>query len=72
MYRSRMGFVDLQQGKRKPVLSEDEVEPFIMAPDAHPLDYHVDVPPYSFSPHLKLQLGKYVATSAGIVVRRGR
>lgn len=49
-----------------------EVEPFILAPDTHFLDYHVDVPPWTGKPHLKLRLGQYVATSVGIVVRRGR
>jgi hypothetical protein len=48
-----------------------QAEPFTVAPDAHVLDYHVDVPPYRHDPHLKLRLGRYVATSAGIVVRRG-
>jgi hypothetical protein len=48
-----------------------EVQPFTVAPDSHYLDGFVDVPPYTHAPHLKLQLGKYVATSAGIVVRRG-
>lgn len=45
-----------------------EVEPFIIAPDSHFMDYYVDVPPYSLEPHLKLQIGQYVATSVGIVV----
>lgn len=46
------------------------VEPFRVAPDAHYLDSHVDVPPYTHNPHLKLRLGSYVTTSAGIVVRK--
>lgn len=49
-----------------------EVEPFIIAPDSHYMDYHVDVKPWTFNPHLKLRLGKYVATSVGIVVKRGK
>ena len=48
------------------------VEELRIAADAHPLDYYVDAPPYSNHPHIKLMLGKYVATSIGIVVRRGR
>jgi hypothetical protein len=48
-----------------------EVESFAMAPDAHYLDYHVDVPPYTHNPHIKLKLQQYVTTSVGIVVRRG-
>lgn len=49
-----------------------EVEPFVIAPDIHALDFHVDVPPYSLQPHLKLMLGKFVSTSVGLVIRRGR
>lgn len=49
-----------------------EVEPFSIAPDSHPLDFHVDLPPWRNKLHLKLRLQQYVATSVGIVVRRGR
>jgi hypothetical protein len=49
-----------------------EVSPFVMGPTAHALDFHVDVPPYSGNPHLKLLLSSYIATSVGLVVRRGR
>lgn len=49
-----------------------EVEPFIVGPTAHALDYHVDVPPYKHDIHLKLLLAGYVTTSVGLVVRRGR
>jgi hypothetical protein len=47
-----------------------EVQPFKQAPDAHVLDYHVDVPPYTHDPHIKLELSGYVTTSAGVVARR--
>lgn len=48
-----------------------DVEPFRIAPDAHVLDFHVDVPPYAQNPHLKLEMmGKFVTTSAGIVIRK--
>jgi len=48
-----------------------DVEPFTIAPDAHVLDFHVDVPPYTQNPHLKLEMmGKFVTTSAGIVIRK--
>lgn len=46
-----------------------EVAQFTVASSAHPLDSHVDAPPYA-TPHLKLQLEGHVTTSAGIVVRR--
>lgn len=48
------------------------VQPFIVAPNSHYWDFHIDVPPYAQNPHLKLLLWNHVATSAGIVVRRGR
>ena len=47
------------------------VQPLTIAPDSHYWDFHVDAPPYSHEPHLKLLLGQYVATSVGIVVQRG-
>jgi hypothetical protein len=48
----------------------NEVQPFVVAPDSHFLDFHVDLPPYSGEPHLKLKFGRHVTTSAGIVVRK--
>ncbi|AOJ26331.1 hypothetical protein WJ12_07775 [Burkholderia seminalis] len=47
-----------------------EVESFAPAPHAHALDFHVDAPPYSNNPHLKLRLAGYTTTSAGICIRR--
>lgn len=49
-----------------------EVQPFVVGATAHALDFHVDVPPYAQDVHLKLLLAGYVATSVGIVVRRGK
>ena len=34
-------------------------------------DYHVDVPPYTHDPHLKLHLMGFTTTSIGLAVRRG-
>lgn len=48
-----------------------EVQPFVAAPHAHALDFHIDAPPYMPNPHLKLRLSEYAATSVGLVVRRG-
>ena len=48
------------------------VQPLVVAPNSHHLDFHIDMPPYLHNPHLKLLLWSHVATSAGIVVRRGR
>lgn len=47
------------------------VTEFTVAPPSHFWDFHVDTPPYTSKVHLKLLLEGYVATSAGIVVRRG-
>ncbi|WP_435477723.1 hypothetical protein [Variovorax sp. RT4R15] len=49
-----------------------DVQPFIIGPTEHALDYHVDVPPYVQDVHLKMLLASYVTTSVGLVVRRGR
>ena len=35
-----------------------------------PLDLHIDVPPYSQSNHLKLQIAQWVTTSFGITIRK--
>jgi SAM-dependent methyltransferase len=48
-----------------------EVAPLRIAPDSHPMDGWVDVPPYSGDAHLKLALGEFTATSVGLVIRRG-
>ena len=34
------------------------------------LDLHIDVPPYSQSNHLKLQIAQWVTTSFGVIVRK--
>jgi hypothetical protein len=38
--------------------------------ELHPPDLHVDEPPYGV-PHLRLRSGEFVATSMGLVIRRG-
>ena len=48
------------------------VDDLKIAPDTHPLDFFVDVPPYVQDPHLKLNLMGFTSTSVGIVVTRGR
>ena len=47
------------------------VEPFRIAPDTHVLDFYADTPPYSVTPHSKLQLFGFVTTSVGLVITRG-
>jgi tetratricopeptide (TPR) repeat protein len=46
-----------------------EAAPFSIAPDTLTVDGFVDTPPYA-TPHLKLLLEGYVATSVGLVVRK--
>lgn len=46
-----------------------QVQPFTVSPNLHTADSHVDLPPFAL-PHLKLEIGGYVTTSAGVVVRR--
>ena len=48
-----------------------EVDEFRVAPDQHPLDFYVDVPPYKADPHLRLNLFGFTSTSVGLVIRRG-
>ncbi|MBB6204275.1 SAM-dependent methyltransferase [Paraburkholderia fungorum] len=46
------------------------VAPFNFNPGSKPVDQHVDAPPYAASPHLKIALGGYVATSIGLIVHK--
>lgn len=36
-----------------------------------PLDKHIDVPPYTSNPHLKLQVAEWTTTSFGLIVQKG-
>jgi len=38
--------------------------------NASPVDRHIDVPPYGFSPHLKLRLANAVVTSIGLTIKQ--
>jgi 2-polyprenyl-3-methyl-5-hydroxy-6-metoxy-1,4-benzoquinol methylase len=38
---------------------------------SQPLDHHVDLPPYHWEEHLKLQIERWVTTSFGVIVRKG-
>jgi len=49
-----------------------EIEPFDLAIGSAPEDRHVDRPPYTQRPHLRLELGGYVTTSVGLIIRKGR
>lgn len=46
------------------------VAPFNFNPGSKPVDHHIDAPPYSSSPHLKIKLEGYVATSIGLIVTK--
>ncbi|HEX7391215.1 MAG TPA: hypothetical protein VF286_13985 [Acidiphilium sp.] len=35
-----------------------------------PLDYYIDAPPYTSDKHIRLQLGRFVTTSIGLIVRK--
>jgi hypothetical protein len=41
-----------------------------LADPGDPLDRHVDVPPYSSDNHLRLQIGRFVSTSLGLVIEK--
>lgn len=47
-----------------------EVMPLNLNTGDSPVDNHIDMPPYGFSPHLKLQLEQYTVTSIGIIIRK--
>jgi SAM-dependent methyltransferase len=57
------------------LITELEADGFAVAPlnlntGSGQVDNHIDVPPYGFSPHLKLLLSGYVVTSIGLIIRR--
>lgn len=44
--------------------------PINLSVGRHSVDHHVDVPPYSMSPHIRLELEQFVVTSIGLIVTR--
>ncbi|MFT4068965.1 SAM-dependent methyltransferase [Paraburkholderia sp.] len=46
------------------------VAPFNFNAGSEPVDHHIDAPPYAETPHLKIMLEGYVATSIGLIVRK--
>lgn len=46
-----------------------EVWPLNLHPGSGKVDEHIDLPPYAL-PHLKLEIGKYVCTSLGLIIRK--
>jgi 2-polyprenyl-3-methyl-5-hydroxy-6-metoxy-1,4-benzoquinol methylase len=63
---------DLEELERRLSAAGHRVLPLNFHPGREPIDHVVDVPPYRTSPHLRLLIGRYVATSFGIIVQRGR
>lgn len=47
-----------------------EVEPLSFDPGDQEFDRHVDWPPYSEDLHMRLVLGRYAATSIGLIIRK--
>lgn len=39
-------------------------------PGHHPVDKHIDFPPFSSSPHLKLKIGEFATTSVGLIITK--
>jgi hypothetical protein len=64
IYRLR----DLQDMKSRLEAQGHKVSELRVASDSHVFDFHVDAPPYSHNPHLKLALAGYVTTSFGFYV----
>lgn len=48
-----------------------EIEQFDFSVGTQPEDFHVDLPPYASAPHIRLLLHGYVATSVGLIIRKG-
>jgi cyclopropane fatty-acyl-phospholipid synthase-like methyltransferase len=59
----------------KELINEVEAEGFVVAPlnlnyGDKLVDRHIDLPPYGFSPHIKLMLEGYVVTSIGLIIHK--
>jgi hypothetical protein len=46
------------------------VKPLNLNTGNRSVDRHIDLPPYGFSPHIKLELQGYVVTSIGLIIQR--
>lgn len=58
-----------------PFIEKLEAEGFIVSPlnlntGELSVDQYIDLPPYKFSPHLKLMLEQYIVTSIGIAIQK--
>lgn len=61
---------DIRQLIDELTLAGYEVAPLNLNTGGNGVDRHVDLPPYRFSPHIKLQLEGIVVTSIGLIVKR--
>jgi hypothetical protein len=66
IYRRR----DLQRLRQMVKRSGGELLPVNFHAGDRTLDAHHDLPPYRDSPHLKLQIDRWVVTSVGLIVRK--
>jgi hypothetical protein len=66
IYRRR----DLEQLRKMVARAGGELRPINFHAGDRTLDAHCDLPPYSDSPHLKLQIDRWVVTSGGLIVRK--
>lgn len=66
IYRRR----DMEELAQRLAILGHSVAPFNFHPGKGPLDRYVDLPPYQWTPHLKLMLGGFAMTSIGIIVRK--
>jgi 2-polyprenyl-3-methyl-5-hydroxy-6-metoxy-1,4-benzoquinol methylase len=48
------------------------MQPLHLDPGSAVLDQYVDMPPYRSDRHLKLALGRFVATSVGVIIQKAR
>jgi hypothetical protein len=62
---------DIERLVRRLVDEGFEVAPLNLSPGDEALDRYIDVAPYRPDRHLRLRLGRYAATSVGLVALRG-
>jgi 2-polyprenyl-3-methyl-5-hydroxy-6-metoxy-1,4-benzoquinol methylase len=64
--------VDMESLRERLSLYGHRLPPLNLNPGSTILDRHVDLPPYRQDPHLRLLLGRYVATSIGLMIWRSQ
>jgi SAM-dependent methyltransferase len=61
---------DIEQLRAELEADGYSVAPLNFNAGSEPVDHHIDAPPYAQTPHLKIMLEGYVATSLGVMVRK--